>query len=186
MWDLVPWPGIKSGSPPLRAQSLLLAHQGMYILSRSVVFNFWDPLDSSPPCSSVHGILQARILEWLQFPSPGDLPNPQIKLRSPALQADSLLSEPPRKSPVIYYHRCWYDGILQARILEWVAFPFFRGSFQPRDRTLVSRSAGGFFASWATTRMSNSAIHSGKLVTTQMLIVRRINKCLWDITVKGL
>ena len=33
-------------------------------------------------------------------------------------------------------------GILQARILEWVAFPFSRGSSQPRDRTQVSRTAG--------------------------------------------
>ena len=41
-------------------------------------------------------------------------------------------------------------GILQARILEWGAFPFSRGSSQPRDRTQVSRIAGGFFASWAT------------------------------------
>ena len=37
--------------------------------------------------------------------------------------------------------------ILQARILEWVAFPFSRGSSQPRDRTQVSRTAGGFFTS---------------------------------------
>ena len=36
-------------------------------------------------------------------------------------------------------------GILQARILEWVAFPFSRGFSQPRDRTQVSRIAGGFF-----------------------------------------
>ena len=40
-------------------------------------------------------------------------------------------------------------GILQARILEWVAFPFSRGSSQPRDRTQVSRIAGGFFTNWA-------------------------------------
>ena len=39
-------------------------------------------------------------------------------------------------------------GILQAIILECVAFPF-RGSFQPRDQTQVSRTAGGFFTSWA-------------------------------------
>ena len=38
-------------------------------------------------------------------------------------------------------------GILQARILEWVAFPFPRGFSQPRDRTQVSRVAGGFFTS---------------------------------------
>ena len=38
-------------------------------------------------------------------------------------------------------------GILQARVLEWVAFPFFRRFSQPRDRTLVSCLAGRFFAS---------------------------------------
>ena len=38
-------------------------------------------------------------------------------------------------------------GILQARILEWVAFAFSRGSSQPRDQTQVSRIAGGFFTS---------------------------------------
>ena len=40
--------------------------------------------------------------------------------------------------------------ILQARILEWVAFPFFRGSSQPRDQTQVFCIAGRFFTSWAT------------------------------------
>ena len=40
-------------------------------------------------------------------------------------------------------------GILQARILEWVAFTFSRGSSQPRDRTQVFCIAGGFFTSWA-------------------------------------
>ena len=35
--------------------------------------------------SSAHGIFQARMLEWLPFPSPGDLPDPEIKLMSPAL-----------------------------------------------------------------------------------------------------
>ena len=38
-------------------------------------------------------------------------------------------------------------GILQAGILGWVAFPFSRGSSQPRDRTQVSHIAGGFFTS---------------------------------------
>ena len=41
-------------------------------------------------------------------------------------------------------------GILQARILEWVAIPFSRGSSQPRDCTQVSRITGRFFTSWAT------------------------------------
>ena len=49
------------------------------------------------PWTIVHGILQARILEWVAFPSPGDLPNQGIKPRSPALQADSLQAEPQGK-----------------------------------------------------------------------------------------
>ena len=95
----------------------------------------WDPMNRSLLSSSVHGILQARILVWvkvkvkllsgvqlfatpwtvayqaplsmefsrqeyrsgLPFPSPEDLPNPGIKPRSPALQADSLPAESPGK-----------------------------------------------------------------------------------------
>ena len=45
---------------------------------------------------------------------------------------------------------CIIHGILQARILEWVAFPFSRRSSQPRDRIQVSYIAGRFFTSWAT------------------------------------
>ena len=53
-----------------------------------------DPMNCSSPNPSIH----AR-QEWsgLPFPSPEDLPNPGIKPESPALQADSLLSEPPEK-----------------------------------------------------------------------------------------
>jgi len=45
----------------------------------------------------VHGILQARILEWVAIPFSGDLPNPSIEPRSPTWQSDSLPSEPPGK-----------------------------------------------------------------------------------------
>ena len=48
-----------------------------------------DPMD--------YRILQARILEWVDFLSPRDLPNPGIESRSPALQVDSLPGEPPEK-----------------------------------------------------------------------------------------
>ena len=41
-------------------------------------------------------------------------------------------------------------GILQARVLEWLAVPFSRRSSQPRDRIQVSHIAGGFFTVWAT------------------------------------
>ena len=42
------------------------------------------------------------------------------------------------------------QGILQARILEWVAFPFSKGSSQPRDWTWASYIAGRFYTSWTT------------------------------------
>ena len=49
-----------------------------------------DPTDWSPPGFSVHGVLQARTLEWVAFPSTGDLANRGIKTRFPALQVDCL------------------------------------------------------------------------------------------------
>ena len=85
-----------------------------------------DPMDCSLPGSSVHGILQARVLEWgaivpllsmsrslrhhevqhSRLPcssiSPTVCLNPGIKARSPSLKADSLLSEPPGK-PYVYF-----------------------------------------------------------------------------------
>ena len=56
-----------------------------------------DPMDCSLPGSSVHGILQAWILEWLMIPSPGKPPHPEIKPGSPTFQADSLPSQLPGK-----------------------------------------------------------------------------------------
>ena len=61
------------------------------------------PMDCSLPGSSVHGIFQARILQWV--PPPGDLPNPGIEavsLASPALPGGFFTIVPPRK-PYIYY-----------------------------------------------------------------------------------
>ena len=49
-------------------------------------------------------------------------------------------------------------GILQAGILEWVAFPFLRGSSQPKDQTQVSCIAGRFFASWASKEGRNGKL----------------------------
>ena len=54
-----------------------------------------DPTDCSPPGFSVRGILQIRILQWVAIPfSKADLRDPGIEPLSPALQADSLPSEP--------------------------------------------------------------------------------------------
>ena len=55
------------------------------------------PIDCSLPGSSVHGILQARILEWVTIPFSRRSSQPRDRPRSPALQADSLPSELPGK-----------------------------------------------------------------------------------------
>ena len=59
-------------------------------------------------------------------------------------------------------------GILQARILEWVAFPFSRGSSQPRDHTQVSRIAGRFFTKWATREALRG--EGGRRIKSQILL----------------
>ena len=68
------------------------------------------------------------------FPSPGDLPDPGIKLRSTCIARQMLYQLSHKGSP---------------RVLEWVAFLFSSGSSQPRDLTGVSLIAGGFFTNWA-------------------------------------
>ena len=55
-------------------------------------------------------------------------------------------------------------GILQARILEWVAVPFSRESFQPRDQTQVSCIAGGFFTIWATREAQATLKYMSKMI----------------------
>ena len=107
------------------------------LVIKSCPLDSWDPLDCSLPGSSVNGILQARILEWVAVSFSRASSRPRIEPRSPALQVDSLLSEPPAAtakslqscptlcnpidgsppgSPI--------PGILQARTLEWVAISF--------------------------------------------------------------
>ena len=134
----------------------------------------YDPMDCSQPSSSVHGIFQASILEWVATTSSRasswlrDLT--WISCVSCFLNwpAGSLPLAPPGKP--LSFHVCVKSlsrvqlcdpmdcsppgssvhGILQARILESVAISFSRGSSQPRDWTRVSRIAGRRFILWAT------------------------------------
>ena len=111
-----------------------------------------DPVDYSPTGSSVHGILQARILEWIAISFSRDLPDPGIEPRSPAVEADSLPAEPPGKPKNTGVgSRSLLQGVFPTqgsnpglpdcrqilyqlshqgspRILEWLAYPFSRGS----------------------------------------------------------
>ena len=77
-----------------------------------------DPGDCSPPGSSVHGVFQARILEWvaISFPS--------AYMHAKSLQSCPTLCNPMDSSPP----GSPLSGILQARTLEWVAVSFSRGS----------------------------------------------------------
>ena len=90
-----------------------------------------DSKDCSPPGSSVHGESPGK--SGLPCPPPGDLPS----LGIPGLPHCRWL----------LYHLS-HQG--SPRILEWVAYPFSRGSSWPRNRIGVSCIAGGFFISWAT------------------------------------
>ena len=56
-------------------------------------------------------------------------------------------------------------GIVQARVLKWVAIPFSRGSFQPRDGIRVSCIAGRFFVIWATREAPKEYLNYGILAT---------------------
>ena len=87
---------------------MILDTDGIYLHSRkhiftyesvscSVVPNSLQPMDCSPPGSSVHGIFQARIQEWFAISFSRNLPDPGVKPGSPALQAGSLPTELPGK-----------------------------------------------------------------------------------------
>ena len=65
-------------------------------------------------------------------------------------------------------------GILQARILEWVAYPFSSGSYRLRNQTSVSCIAGGFFSNWAI-KKALMYVHSAGQITS----VRGYKEALW-------
>ena len=123
------------------------------------------------PASSVHGILQARVLEWVAMPSSRGSSPPrdgthiscisrwilyhwatreahlllQLALCLAAQLCPALCDPMDCSPPGSSVH-----GILQARILEWVTTLSSRGSFQPRDWTQVSGITGRIFTIWAT------------------------------------
>ena len=66
--------------------------------------------------------------------------------------------------PVCHPRGSTVHGILQARILEWVAFPFSRGSSQLKDQTQISHIAEGFFTVWVTRKPKNIGVGSLSLL----------------------
>ena len=135
-----------------------------------------DPTDCSPPGSSVHGILQARIVEWAAIPfcRGSSQPRDQTHVsctegrfftiwasrRVDSLGYDSAIKNKELMpstapwmdletvTPCVILYQLSHQG--SPRTLEWVAFPFSRGSSQSRNQIQVSYIVGGFFTSWAT------------------------------------
>ena len=110
----------------------------------SVVFQscltLWDPMDFSPPGSSIHGILQARILEWvpISFSRGFSQPRDRTWVSRIAGRFFTILT-----IQILYRIAGYHQG--SPRILEWVAYPFSSRSSQPRNPTRVSCIAGWFF-----------------------------------------
>ena len=96
---------ITNHQPQTLVSAKVLQSITCYVLAAQLCLTFCDPMDCSPPGSSVHGI--------------------------------SL-----------------------ARILEWIAIPFSRGSSQPRDQTQVSSIANGILTVWATREVPNNVLSS--------------------------
>ena len=94
-------------------------------------------MDDSLPGFSIHGILQARILDWVAI---------SFSNFSSVAQSCPTLCDP------MHYSLTGFSihGILQARILQWVIISFSRGSSRLRDRTRVSHIGGRHFNLWAT------------------------------------
>ena len=85
--------------PVLISPSLPHVCVSVCVLVAQSCLTLYDPMDCGLPGSSVHGILQARILEWVAIPVSRTTPNPGIEPESSALQAGSLASEPIGKLP---------------------------------------------------------------------------------------
>ena len=102
-----------------------------------------DHMDCCPPGSSVHGILQARTLEWAAIPSSRGSSWPWDRTRSPSLQVISLQSEPPGKPK--------NTGVGSLSLLQGIS--------GLRNWTGVSCIAGGFFTSWATREAQDWHVH---------------------------
>ena len=99
------------------------------VLSLSIVFNPLRPRGLNPPGSSVHGDTPGKNTGvGLPCPPPGDLPNPGIKPRSPALQADSLPSEPPGKRT--YLVKLHPGALYYSFLLPNNVYPIFNLYFQ--------------------------------------------------------
>ena len=97
-----------------KAIRLMCIHQALVSNAEEVKVSESCPTLCDPMDRTVHGIFQARILEWVAVPFSRGFSQPRIKPRSPALQVDSLPAEPPGKPR--------NTGVGSLSLLQWI-FP---------------------------------------------------------------
>ena len=105
--------------------SLLIKNHGSGSEVTQLCPTLCDPMDCSLQGSSVHGIFQARVLEWVAI---------SFSRESSRLRDRTWVSHIAGRCFTVWANYTVH-GILQARILEWVAISFSRESSRPRDRT---------------------------------------------------
>ena len=93
------------------------------VLVAQLCQTLFDPIDYSLPGPSVHGILQARLLEWIAISYSRDLPSPGIEPRFPTLQVNSLLSNPPRK-PSLFLKESIFVSLVRMFVLCYFVYIF--------------------------------------------------------------
>ena len=130
-----------------------------------------NPMDRSLPGSSVHGILQARILEWVAISFSRGSSQPRIEPRFPTLEADALTSEPPGKPQRICL-QCRRPGFdLWVRKILWrrerQATPVFLPGKSYEQRSLAGYSSWGYEESDMTEWLT--ALSRGVLIFSERL-----------------
>ena len=107
------WERSVSQAPTLLKGHLYLrASLVLYGMVAHLCLTLCDPMDCSPPGSSVHGIFQARVLEWLLLPPPENLPYPGIEpvsVMSPALACGFFT---PSATWEVYLYTWWFGGLV--------------------------------------------------------------------------
>ena len=130
-------------------------------------------MDCSLPGSSVHGIFQARVLEWVAISFS---------------RGSSQHRDRTWVSHIVSRHFYHLSHRGSSRIQEWVAYLSSQGSSRPRNQTGVSCIAGRFFTSWATREVIRLSVSVGRLVVPNSLQPNGLQPtrflCPWDFPVK--
>ena len=124
------------------------------------------PTLCNPMGCTDHGILQARILEWVAFPFSGGSSQPRDWTQVSCIAGR-------------FFYQLSCKG--NPRVMEWVAYPFSRGSSRSRNQTEISHIASGFFTNWALreAHLSHQSFLMCLAVLVCLLIIKIRELKLW-------